>query len=224
MNFEERLQKAEGILDYRFLNRQYLVQALMHRSLSEYLGLGFHYERMEFLGDSLLGRFVSEKLYRESGAEPGILTQQRAALVSGKALKKIALELNLDDCVLVMPHLRLNSGELSGNFISDIVESLLAAVWLDGGEAGFEKVAGRILNFCGPTDLPLQDSKSRLQEICLKATKLLPVYASISEDGRYVVQVSCDGLGLASGVGLSKKEAEQMAASSLIQKLEVKGS
>jgi len=224
MNLDERLSKAEAVLQYRFSNRQFLLQALMHRSLSEYLGLGFHYERMEFLGDSLLGRFVSEKLYRESTAEPGVLTQSRAALVSGKTLKAVARELELDDCVLVMSHLRLNSGELSGNFISDIVESLLAAVWLDGGEKEFEKVSEHILGFCNPSELPLRDSKSRLQEICLKATKLLPVYASISEEGRHVVQVSCEGLGLASGVGRSKKEAEQMAASSLIQQLDNKGS
>jgi len=121
--------KLERKIDYQFSDQDYLVQALTHRSMG-----GDHNERLEFLGDSLLGMFIAEALYIQfPKVSEGDLSRMRATLVRGQTLAEIARDFELGD------YLRLGPGELkSGGFrresiLADAVEAIIAAVFLDNG-------------------------------------------------------------------------------------------
>ena len=218
MNHSERITAVEKILNYCFSNKQYLLEALVHKSYATQFQLGFNYERMEFLGDSLLQMFVTELLYRDRQTDQGQLTRLRAHMVSRITLAGLVRDMDLEPYVLVQHNLRNEQGLIAGDFLGDFFESILAALYLDGGlEASGKFLRSKF------SDLKIfedhTDYKSRLQEFSLKATKQLPVYDTISDGEGYlaVVQVS-DNLQV-SGKGSSKKKAEQMAAKQALEAL-----
>ena len=99
MNHSERIKAVEQILNYRFLNRQYLIEALVHKSYATQFQLGFNYERLEFLGDSLLQMFVTELLYRDRQTDQGQLTRLRAHMVSRITLAGLVRDRILNLCL-----------------------------------------------------------------------------------------------------------------------------
>lgn len=220
MTLAERLSFVESVLQYKFKNRQFLLQALLHKSLAEHVGISIHYERLEFLGDALIQELVSRQLYAKGNLGPGELTKLRATMVSGKHLCQIVSDRGLIQSILVMEHLRVSSDEVRGKWVADICESLLAAVFLDGGRRAFERTARKLLGPLSGLENQIQsDHKSQLQEYCLKFVKRLPKYASISVEHGFQCTVTCSGVGVGHGSGRSKKEAEQMAAGSLLENL-----
>ena len=183
-------------------------------------------ERLEFLGDSILGMVVADHLYRNHPDLPeGELTRTRAALVCEESLVEVAAELNLGE------YLRLGKGEESGggrhrpSIQADAVEAVLAAVYLDGGIGSARKIIQRYI-LCREIEglNSSRDYKTALQELVQRESGQVLKYRLTGEEGpdhdkRFFVEVDLNGTPVGSGKGHSKKEAEQMAAKAAIAKL-----
>ena len=216
---------AHKTLGYRFHDEELLGAALTHRSAG-----GTHYERLEFLGDSILNFIIAEALYeRLPDAAEGDLSRYRASLVKGGTLAEIATALDLGT------YLRLGPGELkSGGFrresiLADAFEALIGAMYLDGG---FESTAARVCDLyrsrlCNlPSPSELKDPKTRLQEWMQARGLPLPHYSVEAVSGEshnqtFTVVCEVDALeAKSSGTGSSRRRAEQAAADDLLKVLE----
>ncbi|THD02901.1 ribonuclease III [Panacagrimonas perspica] len=212
-------------LGREFRDPALLARALTHRSFS-----GVNNERLEFLGDALIGFFIADALYvQRPRAEEGDLSRWRSSLVRERSLATIARRLGLGD------HLRLGEGELkSGGWrrdsvLADAVEAVVAAVYLDGGFEAATQTC-RTLFAQDLADLPdaetLKDPKTRLQEWLQGRSRPLPVYEVLEESGpahrRYfLVRASLTDEDRASDAsGSSRRIAEQQAASALLESLQ----
>lgn len=210
---------------YQFSNPALLQQALCHRSAGKP-----HNERLEFLGDAVLGFIVSDLLYRRyPSASEGELSRLRSQLVQRSTLADIARELRLGD------ELRLGPGELKSggsqreSILADAVEALVSAVYLDGGlavcTARLEQWLGARLNDVVAAEA-IKDAKTRLQEWLQARRQPLPVYSVTNISGSDHQQsffVTCLVQTLSepvSGMGNSRKEAEQAAAALALKLLE----
>ncbi len=219
------LEKAIG---YRFQNITLLQNALTH---SSYANERWHNslmsnERLEFLGDSVLGMVVAEYLYRTFPDRPeGELTRMRADMVCEKTLAAIAARIELGK------HLMLGNGEEQGggrsreSILADAVESVIAAAFLDGGmEAARKFIEQFVLVEVPVKKLHNADHKTALQELVQQKKNQVLSYRLIGESGpdhdkRFDVQVSLNGNVVGTGSGSSKKRAEQMAAHSALENL-----
>lgn len=215
----------ETLTGYRFEQQDLLQQALTHRSYSR----GQNNERLEFLGDSVLNLVVSNHIYRRFGdASEGELSRVRASLVNKSALAKVARSIALGD------HVRLGGGELkSGGYrrasiLSDALEALIGAIYLDSDYAQAERAVLVLLREQLDEidiDAILKDPKTRLQEYQQARQQPLPEYRVEQVSGKSHAQtfsVSCALIGSeleARGSGSSRKKAEQRAAQELLQKL-----
>jgi ribonuclease-3 len=197
-----------------------LEQALTHRSFAYENGGIPHNERLEFLGDSILGQAVTVMLYRENpGLDEGDLAKRRASLVSSVALAEVARSIELGK------HIRLGRGELltGGNdkssILADTVEAVIGAVYLD---AGPDDATAFVLRLIRPLlDNPerfgaAMDPKTSLQEMAARLGRDAPVY-TVTDSGpdhskRFHAVVALGDETIASGSGTSKKQAEMAAA------------
>jgi len=212
-------------LGYRFTQESLLREALAHSSSG-----AKNYERLEFLGDSLLNFIIAAELYKRYPQEDeGALSRLRASLVRQSTLAGIARDLKLGD------FLSLGVGELrSGGFrrdsiLSDVVESIIGAVYL---EAGHDTARGMILRLYGeridslPPAADLKDPKTRLQELLKGHALTRPDYEVIeatgkSHDMRFTVRCSLPDLPLdARATATSRRKAEQAAAALMIDKVQ----
>jgi ribonuclease-3 len=216
---------VERHLGCRLGNEALLEEALTHRSLGSR-----NYERLEFLGDAVLSFVVAEMLYREfDGASEGELSRYRASLVSGETLGEIGLALGIGD------HLRLGEGELkSGGFrrasiLSDALEAVIGAVYLELGMAPARQAVERLLGSrlgSLPDAATLKDPKTRLQERLQGRGLGLPRYEVVDVRGEphcqeFTVRCEVADLGLATEAkGTSRRRAEQDAAGQLLERLE----
>ena len=221
------LERLEARLGHRFGDRTLLERALTHRSAA---GPAASNERLEFLGDAVLGLLAAELLYRRfPRAEEGELSRRRAWLVREQTLAEVARELDLGAL------LRLGPGELrSGGFrrdsiLADALEALLGAVYLDGGLEAARRVVERLLGervACQPEPGALKDPKTRLQEWLQARRRPLPTYRVVEVAGaeharRYTVACEVEGLEAATlGEGTSRRRAEQAAAERALAELE----
>ena len=226
----EQMKTLEEKLGYTFQNRALLENALTHSSCAnESRGRLLSNERLEFLGDSILGMVVADHLYRNHPDLPeGELTRTRAALVCEESLVVVAEELGLGQ------YLRLGKGEEAGggrqrpSIRADAVEAVLAAVYLDGGIGSARKIIQKyILSRVVAGLTKPRDYKTALQELVQRETGQVLRYRLTGEEGpdhnkRFFVAVDLNGSAIGSGTGRSKKEAEQMAAKAAIQTLEEK--
>ena len=215
------IKDLEGAIGYRFHNITLLQNALTH---SSYANEHWHNslmsnERLEFLGDSILGMVVAEHLYRNFPNRPeGELTRMRADMVCEQALAKIA------DRLLLGEHLLLGHGEAQGggrgraSILADAVESVIAACFLDGGmEAARQFVEKFVLCDVPVAKLHNADYKTALQELVQQKKNQVLSYTLVAESGpdhnkQFTVAVSLNGKLLGQGSGSSKKRAEQEAA------------
>ncbi len=217
-----RLGDLEGKLGYAFKDASLLDLALLHRSRAfEMKSPDRHNDRLEFLGDAILGFIVGERLYHEAGArgKVGDLSRRRADLVSARALAARARDLGLGE------HLRLGKGEeASGgrekeSLLADALESVVAAIFLDGG---LDAARECVLRLLGPEIARVAaasptDPKSELQEILQARGLPVPVYRVVRETGSaqaplFVVEVLSLASVLGRGEGRTKKIAETAAA------------
>ncbi len=211
--------KLLKIVDLDFHNRALLVSALSHRSM----GAGNN-ERLEFLGDSILGFVIAEQLYRQfPDADEGILSRLRASLVNQKSLADIARELTLGDFLILGPGELKSGGFRRDSILSDALEALMGALLKD---QGFEASKAWILRlFASRLDgLNLvngkKDPKTLLQELQQGSKKELPEYKLKSQSGlphKKVFVVECHvSKQVVIGHGASRKKAEQEAALAML--------
>ena len=222
------IKDLEAVIGYRFRNISLLQNALTH---SSYANERWHNsllsnERLEFLGDSVLGMLVAEYLYRNFPNRPeGELTRMRADMVCEKTLAGVAEKIHLGN------HLLLGHGEEQGggrtreSILADAVESVIAACFLDGGlEASLHIVKTFILVEVPVSQLHNMDYKTKLQELVQQKKNQVLTYQLLAETGpdhdkHFEVAVALNGTEVGRGDGRSKKRAEQEAARLAIVKL-----
>lgn len=226
------LQKTIGV---RFKNLDILNQSLMHRSYVHGKAVDRHTsnERMEFLGDSVLGLVVNDYLYnRYPDRDEGDLTKIKSLVVSRQVLAKKAQEIGLGKFLLLSSGEVESGGRKRSSIIADAMEAVIGAVYLDRGlEAAREFIRREILvglhEITGAAEHT--NYKSLLQELVQGSRKVHPVYRIQSERGpdhekMFVIDVSIAGRIYGRGTGNSKKEAEQSAAKSALERLAAGGS
>jgi ribonuclease III len=213
----------ERRIGYTIKRRAYFLQALTHRSylqFAQYPTLKSN-ERLEFLGDSILNLVIAEYLYGEFESLPeGDLTKLRSRLVSGSALVQHAMEINLQQFLLLSSSADAALKRGSATLLADAYEALIAAIYLDGGmSAARDFIYRNIITHARRDELMLSDKnyKSMLLEFVQSKKLSSPKYVTVSEEGPnhervFAVDVMVSGLRHGSGSGRSKKEAEQNAA------------
>ena len=222
------IKDLETALGYRFHNITLLQNALTH---SSYANERWHdslrsNERLEFLGDSILGMVVAEHLYRNFPDRPeGELTRMRADMVCEQSLAAVANKLGLGQHMLLGHGEERFGGKNRPSILADAVESIIAASFLDGG---FEAAAGIIRRFI-LTDVPVKklhnvDYKTALQELVQQKKNQVISYTLVGESGpdhdkSFQVNVSLNGTVVGTGEGSSKKRAEQDAARCAMERL-----
>ena len=222
------LKDLEKAIGYQFHDIQLLQNALAH---SSYANERWHNsllsnERLEFLGDSVLGMLVADYLYRSFPDRPeGELTRMRADMVCEHTLATVANRIGLGE------HLLLGHGEEQGggrsreSILADAMESVIAACFLDGGlEAALKIVRQFILVEVPVKKLHNADYKTALQELVQQKKNQILSYALVGQSGpdhdkKFDVEVSLNGQVVGKGSGSSKKRAEQMAAKGAIENL-----
>ena len=219
----------EERLGYSFRNRALLETALTHSSYAnENRASGILCnERLEFLGDSVLGVTVADFLYRHFPDMPeGRMTRLRAELVCEQSLHRVALELHLGDYLRLGKGEEHNGGRKRASILSDAVEAVIAAMYLD---AGMETAAGFIhrclLDDVRAIETPtFTDYKTSLQELVQRHSGQVLSYELVGEEGpdhakTFRVQVCLNGDPIGRGTGRTKKEAEQTAAANALEAL-----
>lgn len=215
------IRQLEEAIGYHFHNLSLLQNALAH---SSYANEHWHNslmsnERLEFLGDSILGMLVAAYLYRNFPNRPeGELSRMRADMVCETALAQVAEEIDLGKHLLLGKGEEQNGGRSRSSILADAVESVIAACYLDGG---MEAAKGFIQRFVLP-NVPVQemhnaDYKSALQELVQRKRDQVLSYSLLSETGPdhdkcFLVEVCLNGKSVGRGTGSSKKRAEQEAA------------
>ena len=221
-----RLDRAESILGYTFKDRSLLLAALTHPSAAEGHSISDSYERLEFLGDSILGAVVS---YNAFHAYPtlneGGLTRIKVSLVSGASLSKTAEELGVGDIILFGSSERGTGKRGLHSALENVYESLVAALYLDGGLAPVVAFVERTLLVKMSPDMAKEpeNPKSVLQER-LQEDGITPTYRLVETQGpphdrTFVTQVFVGVQSIARGVGRTKKESESQAAKSALEVL-----
>ena len=222
------MRVLEDRLGYHFKNRALLEHALTHSSYAnEHRSNGVtSNERLEFLGDSVLGMIVAEHLYRTHPNMPeGELTRTRAALVCETSLYEVACSLDLGRCLL------LGKGEASGggrerpSILADAVEATFAAVYLDGGIGAIQPIIRKFILDKEQEKAVDRDYKTALQELVQRRPGQSISYKLVQETGPdharvFVMEVSVGGTAAGQGYGHTKKEAEQSAAKAALEKLQ----
>jgi ribonuclease-3 len=213
-------------LGYQFRQQELLKQALTHRSVSQ----RHNYERLEFLGDALLGMIIAEHLYQCFPKEKeGHLTRMRATLVRQETLAKIAKDLQLSAALILSVGELKSGGHNRESILADVVEAIIGAIYLDCAQ--LETLKRIVLKWyrayleeIAPGD-QLKDPKSRLQEY-LQAKKLpLPIYEVVHIEGdaphqQFTIHCQVEGLSIIQGEGASRRFAEQAAAAEILKLLE----
>ena len=206
--------KLEKKINYKFKNRNLLTKSLTHKSFDKIN----NNEKIEFLGDRVLGLMIAKKLLEIYPDEKeGILDKKYASLVNKKTCLEIAKSVNLQNYILVF-NPKNKSVTIEDKVIADSCEALIGAIYLDRGFNFAEKI---ILNLwkekIKESVITQVDAKTKLQEFSLKKFKKLPIYKTISDTGPrhkpiFRVAVKLQNTKFYNGDGKSKKEAEQNAA------------
>lgn len=229
--FKLNLSSIEEKLGYVFENKDVLTLAFIHRSfVNESKGAALHHnERLEFLGDSVLGLSVADYLYhRLPGYPEGQLSQLRSRLVDASSCALFLQKLGLAESILLGRGERMSEGHAKASIKADVFEALIAAIYLDGGQqvvksfllCHFEEEIEKVIGS------PPRNYKAELQDYSQKKFQRGPVYKVVDETGpdhakvfHVLVSVNENELGI--GMGASKKEAEQRAAFAALSKLDI---
>jgi len=224
-NRDQALNRLQGRLDYQFKDARLLELALTHKSHSR-----AHNERLEFLGDAVLGYVIADALYDDqpSLAEDA-LTLIRAALVQKDTLAEVALGIGLGEYLSLGSGERKSGGRQRASILADTLEAIIGAVNLDGGVEAARSLVLRLfeerLAEAGARGAS-KDPKTRLQELLQGRALALPVYevvATLGSEHRRTFTVSCQVQGLAlttTGHGSSRRAAEKNAAAAMIAAVE----
>lgn len=242
-NSSGRLQRLTAALDYEFRSADLLVTALTHRSVGP-----DNNERLEFLGDAVLGQAIALQLYQALGAAPeSLMSQRRSALVRKDCLAEIARELQLGDYLELGGSERKAGVGARDSVLADALEAVLGAVFLDGGSSAAAALVERLFasRLARLDHLEIKDPKTRLQEAMQARGWSLPEYRVVDTEGALHEQTfavecrlndaqlagavsSADRSGPAEapatiGVGASRRDAEKAAAESMLGQLAESG-
>ncbi len=218
----------DTILGYRFHNPRLLDKALTHRSYANSVTMCATYERLEFLGDSVLGVIVARHLFQKFPAyTEGDLTKAKAALVNLKTLSAVARREDLGRFVKLSPEEERAGGRRRPSILCDVFEAVIGAVFLDGGLEDAAEIVNRtvIIRFSGRESRLLSvNFKGDLLEYLQGEGRGLPHYEVVNERGPdhekiFTVAVCTNGHEIGRGIGPNKKEAEQQAAREALQAL-----
>jgi ribonuclease-3 len=215
------LKQLEQDIDYYFQNPQLLEEALSHPSLKQHNIPHQNYERLELLGDSLLGFLVTELLYHQFPAsEESNLAKIKAYLVCKDTLCKIAQDIHLADYIMMTKGEEISGGRLNPNNIENSLEALLAAIYLDSDLLIVKNIIHRLwLPYLNDINFNIIDPKTYLQEWAQGNGYGIPIYEIIDQTGPqhepiFTVQVTI-GANSQTGKGSSRKYAEKDAARKL---------
>jgi ribonuclease-3 len=213
----------EERIGHRFADQSLLVRALTHTSKAT--GRGGSYQRLEFLGDRVLGLAVADRLYATfQDADEGDLSRRLAALVRRETCAAVAAAWE------VGPHLILGQGEVMGGgrrnqtILADVCEAILGAIYLDAGYDAARTIVEIHFRPTQPDAAPRgRDAKSALQEWAMGRSLPIPIYAVVERTGpdhapRFRIAVEVEGLAPGLGEGTSKRVAEQAAAQALMER------
>ena len=218
------LLKLQQSINYQFSDESLLETALTHRSFS-----ASNNERLEFLGDSLLGVTISQQLFKQfPDVKEGVLSRQRSRLVKGVTLAALAREFSLSDYLIMGSGERKSGGYRRDSILADAIEAIIGAIYLDSDIEQCQKVvlhwfSDRLSNLSSHDQL--KDSKTRLQELLQAQKKPLPTYTVVNIEGASHEQrftVCCEVALLDEAVtatASSRRQAEQEAATSILKQL-----
>lgn len=223
---EVNIRELESKIGYRFHKIDLLETALTHPSYGSDHHLP-HYQRLEFLGDAVLELAVSRYLYDElPKVDEGRLTRVRQALVREETLSRAAKKICLGDFIRMSVGEERTGGRCKPSILCDVMEAVIAAVYLDGGYDAASKLIDLVLKDELKSELleDHPDAKSRLQEIMQKSG-VMPVYEYLSVEGPphapvFSYRVTDGSQELGTGTGTSKQNAQQAAARNALERLE----
>ncbi|MEW6525427.1 MAG: ribonuclease III [Spirochaetota bacterium] len=222
-----KLQQLEKRLHFTFSNKSLLKRALTHRSYVNESSIPVKdNERLEYLGDSVLGLVVNEYLFKSFENYPeGDLAKIKSAVVSEETLAKVANQMNLGDYLIMGRGEELTGGRYRQSILADALEAIIGAVYLDAGLTKSKKLVLRLLK----KDIQridklsyLRDPKTTLQEIVQKKYKSRPLYTVIHESGpdhskMYTIKLTINDRDITIGTGSSKQKAESDAAKKALE-------
>ena len=216
--------KIEKKININFKDKSFLIKTFTHKSYNPIS----NYEKLEFLGDRVLGLIISKRLLEIYPNEnEGSLDKKLASLVNKKKCLEIGKSLNLDRFILI-GNSKERQVKIEGKIIADVCESLIGAIFLDQGLKIAEKFILRVWDKdLKDSIITFIDAKTRLQEYSLKRYKSLPLYKLIKNSGPrhkpfFEVSVELQNSKTFVGNGTSKKKAEQNAANHFLNTLEIK--
>ena len=219
---DELARWAHERLGHDFANLALLREALTHGSATKG---GFSYQRLEFLGDRVLGCIIATLLYESHAEQEGQLSARFHALVEGGANAEVARGWDVADRIAMEPRTKAKGLHQTDNVLGDVAEALVAAIYLDGGWAAADRFVRREwarLLVRGPR--LLDDPKARLQQWAAKNRRGMPIYAVVDRQGpdhapTFTVEASLYGFEPSRGTGGTKQEAEKAAAAALYEQV-----
>lgn len=227
---DPRLEGVQQLLGYHFRNTQLLLLGLTHRSYARSTNHDQQSnERLEFLGDSVLGLIISEQLFKDNPNESeGNLTKTKAMLVNETTLCQLGKEIGLNRFIRLSAEEDRAGGRERASIISDAFEAVIGAVYLDGGVDAARDIVLRTIYAHRVrilTDTAQRNYKGDLLELIQAKGEGVPRYDVVSEEGPdhekiFHVIVTINGQKAGEGVGTSKKEAEQKAAAMALESIE----
>lgn len=219
----DNLSALENLISYKFKNRELLICALTHSSTGE----GENYERLEFLGDRVVGLVVADMLLSTfPNEQEGDLAKRHAALVQGKTMALIAEDLKLGEYMLLSDAERASGGDHNQNILADGVEALIAAIYFDGGLQSCKNFIEPLwADYLHDMSEPPLDPKTTLQEWAQARALPLPNYEIVQQDGPdhaplFFISVEIQGYEKRVAKGASRRKAEKNAARDMLEFLE----
>lgn len=219
-----RLSGLESRIGYSFENISLLVRAMTHSSYGDGQRVTPDNERLEFLGDRVLGLMTADALFHHSKDAEGTLARQLNALVRKETCAQVARQISLGDAILVSSAEDRQGGREKTSILGDACEALIAAIYLDGGYKDAKKFYDKFWRpiLAEVVQKSAKDPKTELQERAMSVGQTLPKYEIIERSGPdhrplFVIEVTVDGIGNAQGTGKSKRDAERFAALHLLE-------
>ncbi len=216
----DKLHTLQKKINIKFKSINYLKKAITHKS---YDSLN-NYEKLEFLGDRVLGLVISKKLIElYPDQKEGVLDKRLASLVNKNRCLEVSKNIGLEKFILIGN--KSNKSKIENKILSDCIEALIGAIYYDKGFEASEKfILNMWRSFISSSDVSIVDSKTKLQEYSLKKFKSLPIYKLVSSSGpkhkpKFTISVKLKNTKFFEGSGNSKKKAEQSAAKILLDSL-----
>ena len=219
---ERHIKRLEDKIGYVFNDKELALRSITHSSYGSGRRSIVNYERLEFLGDRVLGLLTAEKLHKTTNIDEGEMAVRLNSLVRKETCAVVSKRLDIGSIMLISPALDKQGGRGNISILGDICESIIAAIYLDGGLTVTREFYEREWsNFFVSHNYSLKDPKTTLQERAASINKELPKYTLLKRTGPdhkplFEIEVHVLGQGTAVGNGHSKKEAELAAAINLL--------